>query len=105
MGIHVSEESEGRHTKKEIWTSTFITFLAKFFFALTFILPILILELTTAIIISVIWGLLLLSVSSAYLAKNQAIKPWKSVIEHLGLAIAVIILTHYIGDWIHSNFN
>ncbi|MGB6865995.1 MAG: VIT1/CCC1 transporter family protein, partial [Candidatus Aminicenantaceae bacterium] len=37
LGIHISEESENKHTKKEIWESTISTFLSKFVFALTFV--------------------------------------------------------------------
>ncbi len=33
LGIHISEESENKHTEKEIWISTIATFLAKFLFA------------------------------------------------------------------------
>ncbi len=40
LGIHISEESENKHTNKEIWESTFATFLSKLIFALTFITPI-----------------------------------------------------------------
>ena len=58
MGIHISEESEDRHTSKEIWQSTFATFGSKFVFALSFIVPVLIFkdDLTTAIIVSIAWG-------------------------------------------------
>ena len=99
MGIHISEESENKHTTKQIWESTIATFLSKFVFALTFIIPILLFSLSTAIIISIIWGLLLIALFSIYIAKQQNIKPYKVVIEHLLIAIVVIIITHYIGGW------
>jgi len=41
MGIHVSEESENRHTTKEIWESTLCTFFCKFIVASSFIIPVL----------------------------------------------------------------
>lgn len=56
VGIHISEESENKHITREIWESTISTFISKFVFALTFIIPILLFKLSTAIIISVIWG-------------------------------------------------
>ncbi len=102
LGIHISEESENKHTATEIWESTIATFLSKFVFALTFIVPLLLLQLTTAIIVSVVWGLSLLGLFSFYIAKVQGVKPWKVVIEHLVIAVVVIILTHYAGDWISS---
>jgi VIT1/CCC1 family predicted Fe2+/Mn2+ transporter len=104
LGIHVSEESENKHTAREIWESTASTFLSKFIVALTFISPFLIFLLSTAIIISVIWGLFLLGIFSFYLAKKQRIKPWIVVAEHLVIALVVIFITHYVGDWIGSIF-
>lgn len=104
LGIHISEESENKHTEREIWESTISTFLSKFIFALTFIIPVLIFELSTAIFVSVIWGLALLGIFSFNLAKEQDVKPWRVVGEHLMIAIVVIVITHYIGDWIGSMF-
>jgi len=105
LGIHISEESENKHTAKEIWESTISTFFSKFVFALTFIIPVLWLKLSTAIVISVIWGLSMLCILSFSMAKEQKIKPWKVVSEHLIIALIVIIITHYVGDWISFMFS
>ena len=104
LGIHVSEESENTHTTKEIWESTISTFLCKFIFAMTFIVPVLLFPLTTAIIVSIVWGLSLLGIFSFYMAKEQKVKPWKVISEHLFIALMVIIITHYVGVWISSTF-
>ncbi len=103
FGIHISEESENKHSQKEVWESTIATFLSKFILALTFVIPILFLELSTAVIVSILWGLSLIAIFSYYIAKQQKkIKPYKVILEHLIIAIVVIILTNYIGDWIAS---
>lgn len=104
FGIHLSEETEGVHNLKEIWTATISTFLAKFIFTITFLFPILIFKLSTAILISIIWGLILLSIFSFLMAKKTGNKPIKVVIEHLIISLTVIILTHYLGDFISSIF-
>jgi len=104
LGIHVSEESENKHTTKEIWESTISSFLLKFACTLMFVVPILLFQLSTAIIVSVIWGLSLLCIFSFSIAKEQKTKSWKVVIEHLIIALVVIIITHYVGDWIGSTF-
>ena len=104
LGIHISEESENRHIVKEIWQSTISTFVSKFVFALTFVIPVLLFELSTAIVVSVIWGLLMLSILSFRIAKEQKAKPWKVITEHLIIALVVIVITHYLGDWIASQF-
>ncbi|MBU1204908.1 MAG: hypothetical protein KJ968_03860 [Nanoarchaeota archaeon] len=100
LGIHISEESEIKHSTREIWESTISTFLSKFVFALTFIIPFLLFPLSTAIIASVIWGFSLITMFSLYLAKQQNLKPYKVVLEHLVIAIMVVVITHYIGDWV-----
>ncbi len=104
LGIHVSEEAENRHSAREVWESTVATFFAKFFFALTFILPVLIFELSNAIIISVVWGLAVLAVLSFILARDKKADPWGVVLEHLLIASLVIIAAHYVGDWVSVAF-
>ncbi|MBN2120828.1 MAG: hypothetical protein JW734_07225 [Candidatus Omnitrophica bacterium] len=105
IGIHVSEESEAKHTAKQIWASTIFTFFFKFIFSITFLFPVLWFSLPVAVAVSVIWGLLLLSVFSFYLAKEQGIEPWKVIAEHLLIAVVVITLTHLAGTWIKSKFS
>ena len=102
LGIHISEEAENTHTAKEIWESTISTFLSKFIFAMTFIVPVLVCPLTIAIMVSIVWGLSLLGIFSFYMAKEQKVNPWKVVLEHLAIALVVIIITHYVGCWISS---
>lgn len=100
LGIHVSEESENIHTTKQIWVSTIATFMAKFFFALTFIIPVIFLPLLTAIIVSLVWGLSILTALSYIIAKTQGERPWKVVGEHVLIAVVVIAITHVAGDWV-----
>jgi len=100
LGIHVSEESENVHTPKQIWGSTIATFIAKFGFAMTFIVPILLLPLFTAIVVSLVWGLSILAVLSYFMAKAQGEQPWKIVGEHVLIAVVVIGITHWVGHWV-----
>ena len=104
LGIHVAEESEGKHTGKEIWTSTLSTLLSKFLFALTFIVPVLLFELPTAILVSIAWGLLILAAYSYYIARQQKIAPHKVIGEHLAIAVVVILITNFVGGWISEVF-
>lgn len=104
LGIHISEESENKHSAKEIWEATGSTFFSKFIFALTFIVPVLLFELSTAIVISIIWGFSLLSILSFSIANEQGTRPWGVVAEHLIVALVVIVVTHYVGHWIASVF-
>jgi vacuolar iron transporter family protein len=100
LGIHVSEESKNSSPASQIWEATVATFLAKLVIALTFAVPVLVAPLDQAILISVIWGLLLLSGLSFFIARAQGIASWKVIGEHLVIALCVVALTHAVGDWV-----
>lgn len=104
LGIHISEESENKHSSKEIWEATISTFLFKFIFAITFIIPVLLFPLATAIIVSVAWGLSLLGIFSFYMAREQKVKPWNVILEHLFTALVVITVTYHVGIWVGATF-
>jgi VIT1/CCC1 family predicted Fe2+/Mn2+ transporter len=104
LGIHISEESENKHTTREIWEATAFTFLSKLAFALTFLIPVFLFPLTTAISVSIVWGLSLLCIFSFTIAREQKQSPWKAIFEHLIIALIVIGLTNYVGSWISSRF-
>ncbi len=55
LGIHLSEESQEDVPHKYIWQATIFTFLTKFLFAVSFLFPILLFNLQTAVLISLIW--------------------------------------------------
>lgn len=102
LGIHISEESKNEHSAREIWETTIFTFLAKFLTALIFIIPFLFFSLLTSIVVCIAWGLSLIALLSYKMAKQQGVKPYGVIFEHLFIAIAVILITHYIGDWVSS---
>ena len=104
LGIHVSQESQNKHSRKSIWESTLATFLSKFLFALTFIVPIFLFELSVAIPISVVWGFLVLSIYNFIIARQQKKNPWKPVMEHLVIGAIVVIVTNFVGGWIANIF-
>jgi VIT1/CCC1 family predicted Fe2+/Mn2+ transporter len=107
MGMHVSEESVhdgGEHKHKEVWGATVSTWFFKFFTALLFVIPVLLLPLETAMIASVIGGLILISIFSYVLAKQQGSRPWHVVAEHVLITFVVIVMTHYIGDFVNKFF-
>lgn len=102
LGIHISEESENVHSAGQIWGATIATFLAKFLLSLTFAIPILFLPLFAAIVVSLIWGMSILAILSYKMAKSQGEPPWKVVGEHILIALVVISITHFVGDWVNS---
>lgn len=104
FGVHLSEESEGIHTTKEIWTTTITTFLSKFFVALSFIVPMLLFSVHEGIIYNILWGFLLVGVFSAVLAKKQKANPYFALLEHFMIMIIVLLATYYSGFLIQKMF-
>ena len=102
LGIHVSEESKNSGSTRQIWEATLATFAAKFLVSVTFVVPVIITQLDQAIVISVMWGLFLLTVLSFFVARAQGIAPWKVIGEHLFIALCVVTMTHLTGDWVNK---
>ena len=101
MGIHVSQETTKQSLRK-VWEATIATFLSKFIFALTFLAPIFLVELQTAIIIGIIWGFFLIVASTLFLNSHK--HKTKQVIEHTLMTALVIIITYFVGQWIAGTF-
>jgi len=107
MGMHISEESVhdgGEHKQKEVWGATVSTWIFKFFTAMLFVIPVLLLPLETAMVASVVGGLVLISIFSYILAKKQGSHPMHVVAEHVIITFVVIVMTHYVGDFVNKFF-
>ncbi len=103
LGIHISEESK-KGEDKAVWEATGATFGSKLLFALTFAIPVLILELDMAVLVAIAWGMLSLAVLSYYIAKSNKENPVYVIGEHIGIALVVIVVTYLIGSFIGANF-
>ena len=104
LGIHLAEEADPNTTPGQVWSATISTFLNKFIFALSFAVPLLLLPLDTAVIASLLWGMFVITVLSYFLAKTQDGRPPHVIGEHLGIAVLVVVLSHFIGVWVNQTF-
>jgi len=104
LGIHLAEEADPETDHEHVWQATITTFLTKLVFALSFAIPLLLLPLGPAVLASVAWGMLVIIVLSYFLAKSQGESPWFIILEHLGIAILVVFLSHFIGVWVARTF-
>jgi len=104
LGIHLAEEADPATDHEHVWQATITTFLTKFVFALSFAVPLLLLPLGPAVIASIAWGMLVIVVLSYFLARSQNESPWFIILEHLGIAILVVVLSHFIGVWVANTF-
>jgi hypothetical protein len=103
FGIHIFQESENVETR-EVWTSTILNFISRIVVSLSFVALILFLPLNTAIMTSMVWGLLLLAAVSYMIAKNEAGSPYLSIFTHILIAVVVIFLSNLAGDVLISRF-
>ncbi|MDD5749952.1 MAG: hypothetical protein PHO91_04245 [Patescibacteria group bacterium] len=104
LGIHISEESVNKN-HSQVWSTTISAFSAKLLFALTFIIPVLIFDLQTAILVSIAWGIFSLIMINYFIARQRKIKPLPLIFEHVIIAVLVVLATYFIGLWIAKTFN
>ena len=100
LGIHLAEESKGTASVRQIWESTMATFMSKVIVAGTFAIPLLLFELWTSVLISLFWGIAILTTLSLFAARAQHIPAWKVIGEHLLIAFSVVIVSYYVGLWV-----
>ncbi len=99
-GFHVSEETEGIHTRKEVWLSTVMTFVGTFVVTMILLLPLLFFNLAGAVITSVSIGiamLLLLGLIVSRCSRFNKKRTVKLMLEYLAMGIIVIIVAYYLG--------
>ncbi|MCK4396188.1 hypothetical protein KAW96_06290 [candidate division WOR-3 bacterium] len=107
LGLHTSEEAEvengnAKHTPKELWLTTLFTFISVSGFSLTFVIPILLLPLRTAVIIAIVWGILLLTLLNLYIAKIRKENPAKIIFEHILLTLLVVTISYWVGSIVNK---
>jgi len=105
LGIHISQESQDSNTIKEVWAATVATFFAKFLFALTFAVPFLLLPISQAVFVDIVWGVFIIVALSFYLAEKEKKNLVWFVSENLLIAIVIIFLTRQVGHLISLFFN
>lgn len=100
LGIHISEESSTKVKHNLVWKGTFATFISKLIFAGILIIPVLIFNLNLAVLISSAMGLFILGIFSFQIAIQRKENPFKKILEHISIAILVIVITYSLGKFI-----
>ncbi len=97
FGMHVSQEARGDNGVAGLWLTAVSVLVTKFLLAMTFLVPVLLLDLTTATLVSVGWGFSLLGAASYAIARRQGTQPWKAVGEHFLIGSLVVVVNHFVG--------
>jgi len=103
-GIHLSKEADPGATARTVWMATLATFLSKFAVSMSFLPPVLLLPMDTAIITAIVWGLLIIIALSFFIARNQDAHPLPVIIEHSLITLVVITVAHFVGVWVDRIF-
>jgi len=97
LGMHLSEESRLDEKSASIWMISLYTFLAKLLFSLVFLIPVLSLDLASAVRFSVVFGVLLIMILASIVAYRRKESWLKQSIGNGLLAIVVVITSYFLG--------
>ena len=102
-GMHVSQETEVIHTKKEVFKSTVYCFFATILTTLVLSLPIMIFSFEISLYISIGLGVVLLIALGIFVSKlNNKFKPHLLALEYLFIGIVVSIICYVIGMYANN---
>ncbi len=97
-GMYVSEESEYIHTKKQIHKTAIFTFLWKILTLIILILPLAILNLTTAVMVSLALGIFMIGCLGYLVAKgNKKLKIKIVITKYIAIAVVVAMISYAVG--------
>jgi len=100
VGFHVSEETEGIHTRKEVWLSTILCFVGTFSVTLILLVPLLVLSLGAAMVVSAGMGICIMVVMAAVNGRrlgNSRKETAHLMLEYVIMGISVIVIAFYLG--------
>lgn len=105
LGIHIYRESQYLNAKINSRVNSVSNFMTRLTVTLIFVLLVMFLPLEYAILSSVVLGILLLSVLSYLIAVYQKANPYLAILHHVGVAVAVLATSHFLGRTIASMFS
>jgi len=97
-GMHVSQETEAAHRRREVWKSTIFCFVATFLVAVILTAPLIFFSLKTAIIISALIAVTLLVNLGYFVAEVRHRKPISLILEYTFIGIAVSVICFGLGN-------
>ena len=107
VGIHISQETEGKHSSKEVMMSTSLAFLATFIVTLILVVPHFFMPLQNASFVSVALGLVFITGVGYFIGKRLEkghLKTGKLIAEYLMMTILVIAASYIIVTLVRDIF-
>jgi vacuolar iron transporter family protein len=104
FGIHLSEEARPDSTQRSVWIATLATLVTKLIMAASFAVPLLFLPLQQGVIACLLWGGLVLTLLSVFIARQQGLAPLPVIAEHLSIGVAVTVISWLVGTGVNRLF-
>ena len=101
LAIHVYQESEKLETR-QAFRSTVTNYLARLLVAGSFVALAALVPAGRLVPVAIAWGLALLCTLTYFVARSRGVSPPVEVAKHVGVALAVILLSQAIGEWIRT---
>ncbi|MBW2977608.1 VIT1/CCC1 transporter family protein [Candidatus Woesearchaeota archaeon] len=99
-GMHVSQETEIHHRRKEVWKSTILSFMSTFLVAIALTLPLIFFSVKNALIISALIAVVLLVNLGYFVAEIRNKKPISLILEYTLMGIVVSVICFGLGNLI-----
>jgi vacuolar iron transporter family protein len=94
FGIHIHQESQ-KESVEEVRKTTLANFATRVAVVSVFILLVILLPMKAAVVLSIFFGMAVISTISYFIAKEQKTKPYRVVSQHL-LIMALVIIGSYL---------
>ena len=105
LGEHISEESKRHPSIVDVRNITISTFFSKLLIGLSFVIPFILLPINSAVVISVIYSALVLTLLSLRISKRTGQNRYEAIAEHLLIGLAVVVITFFLGKWVETAFD
>ena len=97
-GIHVSQETESHHTRREVWKSTVFCFFTTITVILMLSVPVFFMPISQAILVSGLIGVLILTFLGYYVGGIRKKNRISIILEYVLIGIIVSIICYYLGS-------
>lgn len=102
LSVHMYQESE-RLDQKEAFIGTLTNFGTRLIVCLSFVLIVALFPTDLAAVWGLAWGMSLLAILSCILARHRNVSAVSEVGKHLGVALAIILVSKGVGHWIAAH--
>jgi VIT1/CCC1 family predicted Fe2+/Mn2+ transporter len=99
LSIHIYQESENLEARAS-FRATLTNFIARFVVVMSFVAIVLLLPPSIVAAASLGWGALLLGALTYAVARVRGVSPTREMLKHLVVALAVVVVSRVLGEWI-----